>query len=446
MSEVFVPTKFMFHTRTEDGAIILYCAMSGAIGTIPPDKAEMIRNALKRNARHMAPLDGVMEDLKRGGFLIPEGTDELQLLQERYRARRQDEGYLNLIILPTEKCNFRCVYCYETFLRGKMQKEIREGIKKFIANQAKLKYLDISWFGGEPLLASDVVIELSQYFHEYCLEHSIKLSVDMTTNGSLLVPDVFEQVIQYGVRRFQITLDGLREDHDKHRLAADGGGTFDEILANLRYMKNTEHNFVVGLRNNFDPESIEKIQEFVNLMKIEFGGDPRFLMFFRPIGRWGGPNDKSLTICEGPSLDEIIMRANRIAVDAGFRVNFAPVNLDPFCFVCYAADPRSFAINPNGNVYKCTVELDENERNIVGHIYPDGRMELDKDKLALWTESNGMKEGGKCNSCFFAPACLGAICPKKWLDHNECHCPSQKTKISDTLKLTVRQKNLPVPF
>ena len=90
MSEVFVPTKFMSHTRTEDGALILYCAMTGAIGTIPPDKAETIQDALKRNARHIAPLDGVMEDLKRGGFLILEGTDELQILQERYHEMRQD--------------------------------------------------------------------------------------------------------------------------------------------------------------------------------------------------------------------------------------------------------------------------------------------------------------------------------------------------------------------
>jgi len=444
MSEVFVPTKFMSHTRTEDGALILYCAMTGAIGTIPPDKAETIQDALKRNARHIAPLDGVMEDLKRGGFLILEGTDELQILQERYHEMRQDENYLNLIILPTEECNFRCVYCYESFSRGKMQKEIREGIKKFIANQKHLKRLDISWFGGEPLFAPDIVIELSQYFHEYCLEHHIKLSADMTTNGSLLVPEVFEQIIQHGVRTFQITLDGLREDHNKRRIAADGGDTFDAILANLRYMKSTEHSFVVRLRNNFDPESIEKIQEFVNLMKIEFGGDPRFLMLFRPIGRWGGPNDKSLTIYEEQSvMCEMIVRANRIAVDAGFR-DSASANLGPFSFVCYAAYPQSLVINPNGNIYKCTVELGKNERNVVGQIYPDGKMELNKDKLALWTKSNGM-EGGKCKSCFFAPACWGAACPKRWLDHKERHCPPQKIKIGDTLKLVEMQKNLPVP-
>ncbi|MBU0511863.1 MAG: radical SAM protein, partial [Chloroflexi bacterium] len=406
MSEVFVPTKFMSHTRTEDGDLILYCAMTGAIGTIPPDKAEMIRDALKRNARHIAPLDGIMEDIKRGGFLILEGTDELQILRERYHEMMQDESYLNLIILPTEECNFRCDYCYESFSRGKMRKEIREGIKKFIANQKHLKHLDISWFGGEPLLAPNIVIELSQYFHEYCLEHHIELSADMTTNGSLLVPDVFEQIIQYGVRMFQITLDGVREDHNKHRIAANGGGTFDTILSNLRYMKSTKHSFVVILRNNLDPESIEKLQEFVNLMKIEFGGDPRFLMFFRTIGRWGGPNDKSLTICER-SVDKVIMQANRAAIGAGFRV-FASTDLGPFHFVCYAAYPQSLVINPNGNIYKCTVELDKNERNIVGQIYPDGRMELDKDKLALWAESNGMKEGRKCNSCFFAPACFGA--------------------------------------
>ena len=41
--------------------------------------------------------------------------------------------YLHLIVLPTEKCNFRCTYCYEDFLNGKMPLDTHKKI-----------YLDIS--------------------------------------------------------------------------------------------------------------------------------------------------------------------------------------------------------------------------------------------------------------------------------------------------------------
>lgn len=33
-----------------------------------------------------------------------------------------------LIILPTEKCNFRCTYCYEDFLISKMKEPVQIGV------------------------------------------------------------------------------------------------------------------------------------------------------------------------------------------------------------------------------------------------------------------------------------------------------------------------------
>jgi uncharacterized protein len=60
---------------------------------------------------------------------------------------------LQLIILPTEQCNFRCVYCYELFDYGLIRQEVVEWIKNLlIARKSSLKYLSVSWFGGEPLI------------------------------------------------------------------------------------------------------------------------------------------------------------------------------------------------------------------------------------------------------------------------------------------------------
>lgn len=65
---------------------------------------------------------------------------------------------LHLILFPTEKCNFRCTYCYEDFEIGKMSPEIVQAIKTLLSHRASsLSRLEISWFGGEPLLARDVI-------------------------------------------------------------------------------------------------------------------------------------------------------------------------------------------------------------------------------------------------------------------------------------------------
>ena len=61
---------------------------------------------------------------------------------------------LRLILMPTEACNFRCTYCYEDFRYKRMDDSVVTGVKRFLDLRAShLSQLEISWFGGEPLLA-----------------------------------------------------------------------------------------------------------------------------------------------------------------------------------------------------------------------------------------------------------------------------------------------------
>jgi uncharacterized protein len=67
-----------------------------------------------------------------------------------------------LIFLVTEQCNFRCTYCYENFEKGKMSDDVIEGVIKYVEKRGpQLKNLNVHWFGGEPLLALDVIEKLS---------------------------------------------------------------------------------------------------------------------------------------------------------------------------------------------------------------------------------------------------------------------------------------------
>jgi uncharacterized protein len=68
-------------------------------------------------------------------------------------------------------------------------------------------------------------------------------------------------------------------------------------------------------------------------------------------------------------------------------------------------------------------------------------MDLDWHKMALWTETDGMDDGKKCVSCYFAPSCHGAVCPKEWMDEPECACPPVKRGIGEELAL-IRAESL----
>jgi len=54
------------------------------------------------------------------------------MISQSERLRHFRSNYLNLIILPTEACNFRCTYCYETFENKKMPRPVVTGIKSLI--------------------------------------------------------------------------------------------------------------------------------------------------------------------------------------------------------------------------------------------------------------------------------------------------------------------------
>src|SRR5215210_7733029 len=95
---------------------------------------------------------------------------------------------LHLILLPTEQCNFRCVYCYEDFAAGEMARPMVNGVKSLLARRiANLDLLSLSWFGGEPLLAWPIVEEVQSFALELVRDHPrVRLSSNLTTNGSLL--------------------------------------------------------------------------------------------------------------------------------------------------------------------------------------------------------------------------------------------------------------------
>src|SRR5690242_7308023 len=86
----------------------------------------------------------------------------------RQFANAFSNSNLQLILFPTEQCNFRCTYCYEDFALGRMSDEIISGVKNLIAKRKDLKHLNIMWFGGEPTAALDIVLDISTFAKNFC--------------------------------------------------------------------------------------------------------------------------------------------------------------------------------------------------------------------------------------------------------------------------------------
>ena len=55
-----------------------------------------------------------------------------------FKSNYVDNGkQMKLVILPTEECNFRCSYCYESFKEGKMDEDIQDRIVRYVENNVQ---------------------------------------------------------------------------------------------------------------------------------------------------------------------------------------------------------------------------------------------------------------------------------------------------------------------
>jgi len=299
------------------------------------------------------------------------------MISQSEQLRHFSSNYLNLIILPTEACNFRCTYCYETFENRKMSRPVVTGIKSLIDRRgADLDALEISWFGGEPLLALDIIAEISKHALDVAKTKGFAFRSGMTTNGYFLDQDRFAQCLNHKIDFFQISLDGNPDDHNASRKLASGGGTFDRIWSNLIAIKATRAEFVVLLRLHYTMENFISIGQFARRVHDVFGDDQRFRCFFHNIARLGGSNDESITIISEQDQKDI---EAHLWDASGF---LRPPGKDE-SYVCYAAKGNSLLIRSTGRLAKCTVALNDS-CNDIGWISESGEVCVDQKKYQRW--------------------------------------------------------------
>jgi uncharacterized protein len=315
---------------------------------------------------------------------------DLKTLREKQIALILSPSVLDLHILPTEKCNFRCVYCYEDFLIGKMKPTIVSSVKKLILNRMpELKQLRISWFGGEPLAASDVVVDISNFAKKLAVENDCHFNFGMTTNGYLLNKPRFKSIIESGVTSFQISLDGYEDTHNKTRLRADGSGTFNTIWNNLLNMAKTPYQFEVILRVHVTPENFKEIPLLLKAIKSNFNADHRFKVFLKAIANLGGPNAGNFETLVGKTKEEILIQLNDIL---GSAVISHELSKNGLPYICYASAQNSWVIRADGSLAKCTVAFND-DRNKIGFLKENGTLSLEQNKIQLWLR--GLKNLGK---------------------------------------------------
>lgn len=432
MKPDYKASRFNAFTTTDEEGILLFNSYTGALADFSKAEKEEVMGYLKNQ---LGPESSPVKDaLLENGFLVPGHADEKKRAEFLHQSLHRTD-MLHLILMPTEACNFRCTYCYESFVRGRMDDGTVSGVKALVSERIKtLNSLHISWFGGEPLMELELMEELTSLFQEEAKKHNVSYSADISTNGYFLSKEVFQKLLAMDVRQFMVTIDGVERVHDKRRFLIGGGKTYQNIMENLKSAKESSENFDLSIRVNFDEDNLKETVELTQLLKEYFAKDPRFGILFRPVGRWGGEHDEDIPICSHITANEKMWQFTENAIEEKlFMSSMVGGIMNPAGSVCYAAKPSSFVIGANGQLYKCTTALDQ-DVNHVGTLHEDGTMDLDYDKLISWVTS-GEETDPVCQNCFYRPACQGNHCPWYRALTGDRPCPSEKTNIKKVLKL-----------
>jgi uncharacterized protein len=391
----------IFASYDRTGEFLLYNTLTGAFIAVGPIAFAKI-SSIFESPKDAWRIDSELTSyLQQGRFLVDIRCDERAIVVERNAMGIQDENRLDAIIMPNMDCNLACTYCYEEHDKGYMDDETARRIKCWLRNYVpRFKAVLLSWFGGEPTLSFERILELQKFVLSLTSAHSISLSSHMTTNGLLLTPERVKKLIALQVHSFQITIDGPSTSHDKHRPRRGGGGSFQRIFKNVCALACNDANLSIRLRVNYNAETLPFVSELLDSFPANVRENLDLVL--EPIfgGSYGLlPETSSASV--GQNAEKIYEKARIL----GFRTSMATLEQDKLTF-CYADRKNQFLINYNGDVFKCTVDKFQSKDRL-GYLAQDGSINWDENggRLSHWHGVPSFEK--KCYSCEFMPMCMG---------------------------------------
>jgi uncharacterized protein len=380
------------------------------------------------------PID-IVKQLRELGMIVSSDNDEEKFIEYSYLKHIFDPE-LHLTLLSSEQCNFRCSYCYEKFERGNMTEEVANSIITWLRKNIKnYPSVQVSWFGGEPLLGIKNIINISEQIKELCARSKRPYSSGMTTNGYLLSLKNFEKLLKCNIRSYCITIDGIQETHDQYRKLVNGKGSFSRIINNLRDIRDNckTQAFKIIIRCNLTSDNAKYIEEYMKLMHSEFANDKRFSFFFRPVGDWGGSCVKEI---ENKLLNQFSdIYEPIIELSKKYPLNYSEYKLLLNDAMCDSSKENALIVGSDGSLYKCTMLFDKDE-NKLGHLTKNGEMILNIDKNMNWVLGNRSGISNECMTCPFSISCQERTCAAKgWLLSSNGKCGYEQSSIQYVMKL-----------
>lgn len=388
--------------------------------------SDAIKEALK--CETVSPLSLKLES---NNYLVKDDVDEKQMIESLFVQRRFSSKVYQLTLNTSLDCNLCCWYCYETHAKKtNMSLELVKNILLHleIKSQADpFKILELSFFGGEPLLNYKAIKALLEGVKMLSERFDFDIHLTFVTNGTLINQKYVELLKEFKVR-FQITIDGNKDTHNntrKYKSKLLGTDSYGRIMDNLKLLNEQEAEFYFIVRVNYETDTLKSISKL--MADLEFLDKRRTALSLHRVWQHKATEEDSA----------LLIDAINYINSMGFVVSIFPLatNLEN----CYADNYNQAIINYDGNVYKCTArdfssEQPSGKLNSLGLIEWNAPLLL--DRLALDIPQ-------KCKDCLLLPSCTG-ICSQKKVeakDNEQIPCPFEDLiSKEDVILLNIKQQ------
>lgn len=277
-----------------------------------------------------------------------------------------------LALYTTYRCNLRCSYCYVMGSDNRLvEQDMTEEMAKNVFDHF-IKHFDnieqIFFYGGEPLLALNVVKSLcehiNQMFHNGNIIEIPRFVI--ITNGTLITNEFLKFAKKYNVGII-VSIDGPPSIHDLHRRSALDCGTAKDVLIGIRKLKADGLPF--GIECTYTPDHLKRgylpldVYRYLyhlgarDISLIEVGlpypdnglFNPEifdvyldaYIDFLRTVIEESRPGDKPTYTGLATMLEAMIKRPEYLE--------------EYFC----EAGINTFAVNPMGDTYPCHMLIDQ---------------------------------------------------------------------------------------
>lgn len=257
-----------------------------------------------------------------------------------------NQNVMNLTIEVTKQCNLKCSYCYQrdwkTEKNSIISDEIIEDIYILCEKYLKkdVKYMLLSFIGGEPTLEGDKIVEIYRNIRDICEKKCVKLIVHIDTNATIFC----ELLKEIENLELSVTL-STKEDHNSLRNSNNIIDYYSVIINNILKYEQSIPGLNLVIRYNVHHNNMELLDSFLKQIVL------------------CGVKSRKLDLAYTESHSEFVnqltkeryyswlsMKAYEILECNGFDVRYFP---EYSFYPCSAYSDKSFKIHCDGKVSLC---------------------------------------------------------------------------------------------